>query len=131
METLRVLEQFAALAGLDPSEAWRYSGLAEAVIAQVTARLRPDVDPASESARLCYLCGAVCYYKYALLQDGACEESVRALDVTVSQKLPDRCKNAQSIRDDALLLTRDLLRDDQFFCGACGGIPSRFQRRSL
>lgn len=131
MELPRVLEQFASLAGLERSEAWRYSGLAEAVIAQVTARLRPDVDPAAESTRLSYLCAAVCYYKYALLQGGACEESVRALDVTVSQKLPDRCNSAQSIRDDALLLARDLLRDDQFFCGTCGSTSSPFPRRSL
>lgn len=118
MDKQQVLEQFAALAKISLEEALTHAGLVDASIAQITAMLRDDADPVKNASLLHYVCGAVCYHKFALLQGGAKEETVRALDVSATKKLPESWSNAERLRDDALVLARRLLLDERFYAGS-------------
>ena len=116
MDKSQILDHFALLAGLDSTEACRYSALADGIIAQVSGMLRKAVCPKENAVRLTALCGALCYYQYTLQQESATEESIRALNVSVTRKSPGRQAGAAAIRNEAMLAAKALLRDDGFFC---------------
>lgn len=112
MEKHHIMEQFASLARFSTEEAWAYSALGDAAIRQVEQSLRDDVVP--DIAALEYLCAALCFYRFSLLEECG-ENSVRAQDVTVTKKSSDRSSRAVRIRDDALVLAKNYLKDEYFF----------------
>lgn len=114
MDKLHVMEQFAALAGLSMDEALDYSCLADAAMLRVERGLRPDADPAANAGLLDYLCAALCYFSFAQL-GGADEEGLKALDLSVTKKRGDRLRGALRLRDEALVLAKDLLADPGFY----------------
>lgn len=115
-----VLRRFSLLARLDESEAAKYLPLAELAISEIAPRIRTAPNGEAEAAvsgglaRLEHLCAALCCYRYALLTDGG-EETVRALNVSVSSKSGGLRQSAKELRDDALRMARPLLNDDTFY----------------
>lgn len=117
MDRNAVLKCFAGLARMTENEAAAYGQLADVAIAEVEPRIRGDISLTEHKAALEYLCGVLCYYRYALLHTEGSEESIRALNVAVTKKSGsgDPCATARELRADALRMARGLLADEDFY----------------
>ena len=86
MEEQEVLRLFGLFTGLSEEEAAGWAVLCRSTIAELTGRLRPGVDPASDAnrERLSAAAAAMAAYRYRLLGAGQTPDSLKVGEITLT-----------------------------------------------
>ena len=120
MDRDSVLMRFARMAGLSGEEAQEWDWLAGDAVSETAELLRAGADPADP--RLVQLAAAICFHRWALLEDVE-DETIRALDLSVSRKGGGRRGRAEALRREAAVRAAGLLRDQRFSFRQAGSAP--------
>ena len=110
MEEQEVLRLFGLFTGLSEEEAAGWAVLCRSTIAELTGRLRPGVDPASDAT------AAMAAYRYRLLGAGQTPDSLKVGEITLtSGGSSGGIGAAAALQQEYLAAVRELV-DTGAFC---------------
>lgn len=112
-----ILTLFALFTGLSEEEAAPWAVLCRSAAAQLTGRLRPGVDPASQAnrERLESAAAAMAAYRYGLLESSQVPASLKVGEITLAQSGSGGSLDAYDrLQREALAAVEDLTGSGDF-----------------
>ncbi len=114
MDKQKVISVFCSLSGINTAD--KQDDLINMSINQVKTLIKDDTDITKNATVLEYLCGAIAFYNYTVLNACLSPDTIKTLDVTVTIN-KNAIENAQRIKNDAIILAKSLLIDQNFYFG--------------
>lgn len=115
LNTNKVNHTFSVYTKLNHDEISTYKNLIDIAIKQVVSLLKDDIDFVENESIIHHLAGVFAYYSYILLMQSNNTSEIKMADVTIKSNKNEQLKTAKLIKNDALILAKDIIKDDFIF----------------
>lgn len=113
MDKENILKIFHNFSGIDKTLS--YDSYIDAAFAEVTTRLKSTQGTTDQTTVTEYLVAALALHKYSLTSALHQPNSMRMLDLTITQSKSDQLKYSEAIKSDALIAACQYLVDQSFY----------------
>lgn len=113
MDKENILKIFHRFSGID--DTLSYDSFIDTAFAEVSIRLKTQKGTTEQTAVTEYLAAALALYKYSLTLALNQPNSMRMLDLTITQNKSDQLKYSEAIKNDALIAASQYLVDQSFY----------------
>lgn len=109
LDSIKIKDYFMLLSSIESSECEKYLPVIKNSTDYVLSILKEGAIKDENISRIEGLCGAVAYYKYALMEFGKCDDRVNLESMSFSGDVMKKIKSAKMLQDEHFKSCSDLI----------------------